>query len=71
MCQTRAWSRVVQNAFNADHEYRILVLRAVPGKNFKNRGSGPDGGRAALDGWHGPMKPEERRKILAGGSALG
>jgi hypothetical protein len=23
---------------------------------------GPDGGRATLDGWHGSMKPEGRRR---------
>jgi hypothetical protein len=26
--------------------------------------SGPDGGRATFDGWHGSMKPEGRRDIM-------
>jgi hypothetical protein len=31
--------------------------------------SGPVGGRAAFDGWHGSMKPEERRTIMIRRSA--
>jgi hypothetical protein len=31
-------------------------------KEQKGASGGPEGGRAAFDGWHGSMKPEGRRK---------
>jgi len=66
-----SWCRVsVKRIFIwGDHDFAILAQpRGHPGAPLADSRliswthSGPDGGRATFDGWHGSMKPEGRRR---------